>query len=167
MQKENPKITTPSQIMKSSRLIDRKAEESHEYKNLKNTSISPSKQKLSTLNSINKSNTFSQEKDCTPKKNANEICATNFAYESPRCDKENDVIQASPRVTPYWEVLKENGITSPPLTRSASKRKRQRAERLQDFFDDKENQVKGICLTYSPPNKKKNLEDERSREAKR
>ena len=105
--------------------------------NSKNIASSPSKQNLSPQYDINNSSASSQEKHSNPVQNMSEKFATNISYQSPGYKKENDVIKSSPRVTPYWEVLRETGITSPPLTRSASKKKRQRAERLQDMFYDK------------------------------
>ena len=79
----------------------------------------------------------------------------------------------SPRATPYWEVLREGRLSSPRLTRSAAKKKKKREMNNLDEIPDNEdinddNRSNddglgggGLCLTFSPPDHKKNLEHQK------
>jgi len=105
------------------------------------------------------------------------------SFHSPESNKENTqstTIAASPRVTPYWEVLKEGRASSPRLTRSATKTKKRESvlERvtLENISDEGEEDTSNdaavfddvsICLNFSPPDHKKNLENERKTKKKK
>jgi len=69
----------------------------------------------------------------------------------------------SPGPTPYWKVAQERGATSPRETRSATKNKPSRRDRLPPLgvSHQSDNRDVGIVLSFSPPDQEANARREK------
>ena len=137
------------------------------------TSQSQTRKPLASSSSLNEV----RAKNSKQKEDKAKKIASKSTFESPEADKENlneKSVPDSPRVTPYWEVTRDGRLSSPRLTRSATKKKKSFRENIEDIVDSKDCIISsgddqfdsssigdGVCLSFSPPDHKKNLEREK------